>query len=89
MSNQKTIADLRDLLFETIQGVKDGTLEIERAKCISDLSQVMVNSAKAEADYAKATGAMGSGFLEGAPVSTPAGALPNGITGITRHRLKG
>ncbi|MBF8176948.1 hypothetical protein [Herminiimonas contaminans] len=89
MSEQKTISDLRAMLFETIAAVKDGTLEIEKAKVISELSQVMVNTAKAEVDNAKATGGVGSGFLESAPVAVPDGALPNGITGITRHVLRG
>lgn len=82
MSNQKTIEDLRAVLFETIAGVRDGTMSIEKAQTISDLSQVMVNTAKVEVDFAKATGQKGSGFLE-----KPA-QLPPGITGITQHRIK-
>jgi hypothetical protein len=88
MNNQKTIADLRGLLFETIEAVKDGKLDIDKAKCISDLSQVMVNTAKAEIDYVKASGGLGSGFLEAAK-TTGTNALPPGISGITQHRLKG
>lgn len=83
MSQQKTIDDLRALLFETIAGVKDGTLSIDKAKTISDLSQVMVNSAKVEVDFAKATGnKAGSGFLD------KPSQLPAGITGVTQHRIK-
>jgi hypothetical protein len=87
MSNQKTIEDLRAVLFDTIQAVKDGKMEIDRAKVVSDLAQVMVNTAKAEVEYAKATGATGSSFLEMAPVTGPQGALPPGITGIRQHRI--
>ncbi len=79
----KTIDDLRAILFETIDAVKNGTMDIEKAKCISGLSQVMVSSAKVEVEYAKATGAKGSGFLEKAP------ALPPGITGVQTHRIRG
>lgn len=83
MSQQKTIEDLRAVLFETIAGVKDGSLSIEKAQTISGLSQVMVNSAKVEVDFAKATGNKGgSGFLE------KPSQLPSGITGITQHRIK-
>lgn len=82
MSQQKTIEDLRSLLFETIAGVKDGSLSIEKANIISGLSQVMVNSAKVEVDFAKATGQKGSGFLD------KPSQLPPGITGITQHRIK-
>ena len=82
MSN-KNIADLRELLFATIEGVKSGNLDIEKAKVIGDLSQVMVNTAKVEVEYAKATGQKGSGFLEKPQ------ELPQGITGIRQHRIMG
>lgn len=80
---KKNIDDLRELLFSTIEGVKAGTLDVERAKMIGELSQVMVNSAKVEVQYAQATGQKGSGFLE-APAQ-----LPTGITGVHQHRMIG
>lgn len=80
---KKNIDDLRDLLFATIEGVKSGTLDIEKAKIIGDLSQVMVNTAKVEVEFAKATGQKGSGFPEKAE------ELPPGITGIRQHRIGG
>lgn len=59
------INDLRAVLFETLQSVKGGMMEIDRAKAISDLSQTIINTAKAEIDYAKATGAnVSSAFIE-------------------------
>jgi hypothetical protein len=81
--SSKNISDLRELLFAAIEGVKGGTLDIERAKVIGDLSQVMVNTAKVEVEYAKATGSKGSGFLEEPE------PMPPGITGIRQHRLQG
>ena len=86
--SKKTIEDLRSVLFDTIEAVKDGKIEIDRAKMVSELAQVMVNTAKAEVEYAKATGATGSTFLEMGEVKAPDGALPNGITGIRQYRLK-
>jgi Cu/Zn superoxide dismutase len=79
---KKNIDDLRDLLFGAIEGVKNGTLDVERARMIGDLSQVMVNSAKVEVEYAKATGQKGSSFLKQAQ------ELPNGITGVHVHRMR-
>jgi hypothetical protein len=78
----KTIDDLRAVLFDTIDAVKSGSMDVERAKVISELSQVMVNTAKAEVDHAKVTGGKGSGFLESAP------SLPAGITGVTVHKMR-
>ncbi len=79
---KKNIDDLRELLFETIEGVKAGTLDVDRAKVIGDLSQVMVNTAAVEVKYAQATGQKGSAFLEKAQ------ELPPGITGVTVHRMR-
>lgn len=80
---KKNIDDLRELLFAAIEGVKGGTLDIDRARMIGDLSQVMVNSAKVEVEYAKATGQSGSAFLE------QSAELPPGITGVRQHRMVG
>lgn len=87
----KTIDDLREHLFAAIQGVRDGTVSIEQAKTISDLSQVIVNTAKVEVDFVRATERRESRFLA-APEMTPqanGAAPPNGIVGIRRHILKG
>lgn len=83
MSHQKTIEDLRAVLFETIASVRDGTMPLDRAKTISDLSQVMVNSAKVEVEFVKATSSDGSGFMDRAPDE-----LPAGIAGSTVHRMR-
>ena len=83
MNERKNIDDLRAVLFETIEGVKSGKIGVDKAKVIGDLSQVMVNSAKIEVEFAKATGKKGSGFLE-----KPAD-LPKGISGVTVHRIAG
>ena len=85
MARNRTIQDLRELLFDTIQGVKNGTVDTEKAKVIGDLSQVMVNTAKAEVDFIRATGGTDSGFIKAADPEN----LPQGITGIHRHRLEG
>ena len=49
------IEGLRARLFAAIDGVRDGTLDLDKAKTISDLSQVIVNTAKVELDYVRAT----------------------------------
>jgi hypothetical protein len=82
----KDIEGLRERLFSVIDGVRDGTLGIDKAKTIGDLSQVIVNTAKVELDYVRATEGK-SRFLD--PALAHATALPKGITGITRHVLKG
>lgn len=74
---------LRSHLFDCLAGLKDGTVPLEKAKAMSEVAQTIINSAKVEVEYAKATGYKGSAFLEPAP------QLPQGITGITQHRMRG
>jgi hypothetical protein len=81
MSNN--VEDLRAHLFEALAGLKNGTIKIEQAKAMSEIAQTIINTAKVEVDYAKATGHKGSTFLEKKT------ALPAGISGITQHRLRG
>lgn len=82
MSNN--IDTLRGHLFATLDGLRNKAepLDIDRAKAISDVAQVIINTAKVEVDYAKATGAKGSNFLE------KSADLPPGITAITQHRVR-
>lgn len=92
----KTIDDLRSMLFETMQAVKDGSMDLDRAKVMGDLSQVVINTAKVEVQYLTSASGGPSKFLEGPEVSSngsvPAlpGASDNPLMGIVtrRHRLK-
>lgn len=60
----KKIEDLRDTLFETIQMVKDGKMDHEKAKSITELAQVIINSAKVEVDFLKNVNQQGNtGFI--------------------------
>lgn len=59
------IEDLRNHLFATLEALQDKEkpMEIERAKTIAHVAQVIINSAKVEVDYIEATGAVGTGFI--------------------------
>lgn len=61
------ISDLRDHLFAALERIDDDTLtpeqqksEIEKAKAISAIGSVIINSAKIEVDFIKATGRIDS-----------------------------
>ncbi|WP_044275466.1 hypothetical protein [Pseudomonas fluorescens] len=61
------IEDLRNHLFVTIEGLldPDEPMELDRAKAVAEVAQVMINSAKVEVDMVKALGAAnGSGFMQ-------------------------
>lgn len=59
----KTIEDLRTVLFDTLAGLKDGSVDLERAKAVSDLSQTIINTGKLEVEYMRQTGKTGTGFV--------------------------
>lgn len=84
MSN-KTIGDLRDAMFDTLDALKSGKITVDQAKTMSDIGQVIINSAKVEVDYIRANNGGNSGFIDPTTVE----GLPPGVTGITRHRLAG
>ncbi len=51
------IEDLRNHLFATIEALQDEEkpMDIGRAKTIAEVAQVIINSAKVEVDYIRAT----------------------------------
>lgn len=60
------IEDLRNHLFATLEALQDNKdpMPIDRAKSIADVAQVIVNSAKIEVDFIRATGGtQGTGFI--------------------------
>lgn len=64
------IEDLRNHLFDTLEALQDPDkpMDIERAKAIADVAQVVINSAKVEVDYLRAvSGGEGSGFIPEQP----------------------
>lgn len=97
MSNTNTIEDLRNELFSSLRALNDKSnpMEIERAKAVADIGQVIINTAKVEVEFMRATGATGTGFIpalgvHGKPAVTP---TPTGVkstlNGVTVHKLKG
>lgn len=66
MHDEEELSDvekLRKALFATIESVQENPSKenIEAAKVISDLSQVVINSAKVEVDALKVMGGKGAG----------------------------
>ena len=61
------IADLRAHLFDTLAALKcaDKPMDLDRAKTIAAVAQVVINSAKAEIDFLRlrGEGCQGTGFI--------------------------
>lgn len=79
MNETLDVNQLRRHLFDAIEGIKSKSISIEQAKAVADLSQVIINSAKVEVEYAKASGGkIASGFLPDKPA----------VPGLTVHRMR-
>lgn len=78
------IDDLRNHLFATLEALQDAEkpMDLERARTIASVAQTVINSAKVEVDFIKATGSAGSGFI---PEEKP--ALPGSTTESGSARL--
>ncbi|PJK00801.1 hypothetical protein CO641_02190 [Lysobacteraceae bacterium NML91-0213] len=75
------IEDLRNHLFATLEALQDKgePMPIDRARAIADVAKVIVDSAKAETEFLRVTGAdAGTGFIpeQRAPAGGPRG-LPS------------
>ncbi|HXE19320.1 MAG TPA: hypothetical protein VN629_06930 [Castellaniella sp.] len=81
----RNISDLREAMFDTLADLRAGKITVEQAKAVSDVGQVIINSAKVEVDYIRANNGGETPFLE----STGNDNLPAGLVSITRHRLAG
>lgn len=83
------ISELREHLFATLRGLRDTEhpMELDRARAVSQVAGTIIESARVEVEFARVTNRdPGSGFI---PTDSDTPALPNGITSVTRHRLKG
>lgn len=96
------ITELRTHLFDTLRALKDkeSPMDIDRAKAVCEVGQVIINTAKVEIEHARVTGAnTGTQFLGAGALPAPTGAetgtgtksvkaIGNGAT-VTTHRMRG
>jgi hypothetical protein len=61
--SERTIVDLRNKLFDVIDGLSSQKMDIETANAICEAAQVIINSAKAESQYIQVAGGRSSGFI--------------------------
>lgn len=79
-----TMTELRAALMGTLADLRnrENPMDVDRAKAVAQVAGVLVETAKVEVDYIKATGGK-SDFIE------PLQALPSGVVGIRQHRIAG
>lgn len=86
MSNDNSIKGLREIMFETLRGVKDGSIDPDKAEAINKTAQTIINSAKVEVEFFKATGQVAPSydFLQAEGKQTTISNTPTG-TKVTSH----
>ena len=83
-AGQSSIGALQEVLMQSLRDVRAGTLDTSKARAVNDLAQTLINSAKVEIDFLRATKRTHSQFLGGntaQPIQTSQGtvqALPPG-----------
>lgn len=73
------ITQVRQSLLDTLADLRnrENPMDVDRARAVSQVASVLVDTAKVEIDYIKATGADRSDFLE-PPVTYHQPAIQNG-----------
>jgi len=57
---ENNLNDLNNTLFETLRGVKNGSVKREDAKVINEIAGTIINNAKVQIDALKVTKGMGN-----------------------------
>ena len=90
------IHQLRDHLLQTLASLRDRTnpMEPDRARAVAQVASVLVDTARVEVDFIKATGQDTSQFMQAAlPGETRTTATGNTVqklpNGTTIHRMGG
>ena len=84
----KSIGDLRETLFATLDAVKNGTLDLDKARQINEVAKTIVETAKVEVDYLRVAGGGESSFID---TAVGADNLPPHLpqNSVFQHRLQG
>lgn len=75
---QSSIGALQEVLMQSLRDVRAGTLDTTKARAVNDLAQTLINTAKVEIDFLRATKRTNSQFLGGSttqPIPTSQGTV--------------
>jgi hypothetical protein len=76
-TGKNNIEGLREHLFDALAKLKDGKIDVATARAVSDIGQTIINTARVEIDYAKATKTdVSTGFIPRRIDALPAAEKP-------------
>jgi hypothetical protein len=91
------ISDLREHLMQTLESLRNRSnpMEPDRARAIATVAGVLVDTARVEVDYIRATGQDTSNFIDSlktpkaqaAITNAPTGKVDRSTPGVTRHTI--
>lgn len=86
------ITELRSHLFDTLKGLKNGTIDIDKAKAISLVADTIIDTAKVEVDFIRVSGENGTQFIAAQSEKPKISPTPTGEVvrsgNVTTHKLK-
>ena len=65
------MASLQDILMQSIKDVRSGAMETSTAKALNEMAQTLINSAKVEVEFMRATKRSESRFFQNGFEPTP------------------
>ncbi|MGX5662198.1 hypothetical protein [Diaphorobacter nitroreducens] len=68
---QAGMSSLQDILMQSIQDVRSGAMDASKAKAVNEIAQTLINSAKVEVEFMRATKRSESRFFQPGLESTP------------------
>ena len=65
------MSSLQDILMQSIKDVRSGSMDASTAKALNEIAQTLINSAKVEVEFMRATKRSESRFFQNGFESTP------------------
>ena len=65
------MSSLQDILMQSIKDVRSGSMDASTAKAVNEIAQTLINSAKVEVEFMRATKRSESRFFQNGFESTP------------------
>jgi len=88
--SENTSSNLKKLLFDTLNGLIGGSVDIQTAKAISITAQTILNAAKVEIEFARLCEKTPENWLNGSDLvleSTSKKGISHPRPGVTVHKL--